>query len=524
MRASFSRCWRRPDDDLSCGSPASNNHVRCPYRIVDQATGREIDWINQYLDYETLRRLADNTLRTYAHELLHFLRWWESVHHTDAVTKDALTESTLLDYVRFQSSQERELTGGTINQRVAIVDRALRIIFPDAPRQIAPGFQTDLLAACTHGHRQTTARLEPVASKDSQTNHRAPVRRRGGTILVQFSYLTGLGHRGIDAAAGTPVARSPGSESRRSAVVRKRRSACAARATRPVSCRWLRKRTQLLDHYLRLERPQTSTNRSVCFSQGTRPRRPDDSRGVALTVSPSSSDHRRKDCQPPSVPPHLRLRYGARRRQPSGPHAVDGTCANPDHARSICKSLLWRSISNMREPSRSTSGPYRNAVMKLSRHAPLEHPLAHQFQRAVESLTAALVPDSARQYRGTARDFLIYLGEDHPDVCFVKSVAPRPAHPRLVHPSALTYPPLAPAVYICRLMRLRCILEELAWTAQLPDLAHLIRREDFPRPPQRLPRALTAAAGSINPTGVAAPQRSAGQCLPAAAPYRYAHR
>src|SRR6266567_5484510 len=41
-------------------------------------------------------------------------------------------------------------------------------------------------------------------------------------------------------------------------------------------------------------------------------------------------------------------------------------------------------------------------------------------------------------------------------------------------------------------MRLRCILEELAWTAQLPDLAHLIRREDSPRPPQRLPRALTA--------------------------------
>jgi integrase len=35
-------------------------------------------------------------------------------------------------------------------------------------------------------------------------------------------------------------------------------------------------------------------------------------------------------------------------------------------------------------------------------------------------------------------------------------------------------------------------LEELAWTAQLPDLAHLIRREDSPRPPQRLPRALTA--------------------------------
>jgi len=120
----------------------SNNHVRCPYRIVDQATGREIDWINQYLDYEMLRRLADTTLRTYAHELLHFLRWWEGVHHTDVVTKDALTQTTLLEYVRFQSGQERELTGATINQRVAIVDRALRITFPDAPHQAAPVLQT----------------------------------------------------------------------------------------------------------------------------------------------------------------------------------------------------------------------------------------------------------------------------------------------------------------------------------------------------------------------------------------------
>jgi hypothetical protein len=119
----------------------STNQAKCPYRVVVQGTGREIDWINQYLDYETLRRLADSTLKSYAHELLHFLRWWESVHHTDAINKDALTESTLLDYVRFQSSQQRKLTGGTINQRVAIVDRALRIVFPDAPRQIAPGFQ-----------------------------------------------------------------------------------------------------------------------------------------------------------------------------------------------------------------------------------------------------------------------------------------------------------------------------------------------------------------------------------------------
>jgi integrase len=126
--------------------------------------------------------------------------------------------------------------------------------------------------------------------------------------------------------------------------------------------------------------------------------------------------------------------------------------------------------------------------VKLSRHVPVDHPLALLFRRAVESLTAAQVHDSARQYRGTARDFLIYLGDDHPAVSSLDQLRRDPhilgwfTHLRS----------LAPAVYISRLMRLRCILEELAWTAQLPDLAHLIRREDSPRPPQRLPRALTA--------------------------------
>jgi integrase len=117
------------------------HQARSPFRVVEQSTGREVAWINRYLDYETLRRVADTTLRSYAHELLYFLRWWESVHHTDAMTEKALTESTLLDYVRFQSSRQPPLSGATINHRIAIVDRALRATFPDAPTPAVPGFQ-----------------------------------------------------------------------------------------------------------------------------------------------------------------------------------------------------------------------------------------------------------------------------------------------------------------------------------------------------------------------------------------------
>ena len=130
--------------------------------------------------------------------------------------------------------------------------------------------------------------------------------------------------------------------------------------------------------------------------------------------------------------------------------------------------------------------------MKRSRLASVEHPLALRFQRSFESLTASLHWDSARPYRGTVRNFPIYLGDNHPAVASLDQLRHDPhILGWFTHLRSQT-PPLAPAVYINRLTHLRRILEELAWTAQLPELAHLIRREDFPRPPQRLPRALTA--------------------------------
>jgi site-specific recombinase XerD len=117
------------------------NQAHSAYRVVEQETGREIEWINRYLDYQSLRRVSPHTLRSYAHELLHFLRWWEGTHHTDEISVGALSESTLLDYVRFQSAAPGEVSGATINQRVAIAERALRSTFPQAPAQVAPELQ-----------------------------------------------------------------------------------------------------------------------------------------------------------------------------------------------------------------------------------------------------------------------------------------------------------------------------------------------------------------------------------------------
>jgi len=54
--------------------------------------------------------------------------------------------------------------------------------------------------------------------------------------------------------------------------------------------------------------------------------------------------------------------------------------------------------------------------MNRARRPPLSHPLAPVFDRAVESLCAALSPDTARHYRGTVRNFLSHLGAAHPSL------------------------------------------------------------------------------------------------------------
>lgn len=116
-----------------------------PFRIIEQRTGREIDWANRFLDREYVRRLADTSLRLYAHSLLHFVRWWARLHHTGEIRECDLTESTLLDYLRFQSALQPLPSGSTINARIAVVDRAIHNEFPNAPCQIARGFHQRFL-------------------------------------------------------------------------------------------------------------------------------------------------------------------------------------------------------------------------------------------------------------------------------------------------------------------------------------------------------------------------------------------
>src|ERR1700686_3397064 len=116
------------------------SHAHRPFRVIQQ-NGREVEWINRFLDQQRVRGVADSTLRSYAHDLLHFLRWWAAAHKTAAITKEALTASTFLDYIRRQVGQNPAPAAASVNRRVGTAERAMRLEFPDVPRLFAPGFQ-----------------------------------------------------------------------------------------------------------------------------------------------------------------------------------------------------------------------------------------------------------------------------------------------------------------------------------------------------------------------------------------------
>src|SRR5260370_6487856 len=199
-------------------------------------------------------RLAKKSLYSYAHSLLHFVRWWEGVHHTGDISKEDLTESTLLDYVRFQSSRQPPPSATTINDRVACADRAIRNEFPDAPCQVAHGFHQPFLHRRPMGLgrprfeisrlrlREPKLNIVPLAV-DEVARFWSSCRNARDLAIVGLMLLHGLRSAEVIALNRDDVLLSEGQ-----LRVRGKGSKLRLLPLAPET-------TQLLDHYLRLERP-----------------------------------------------------------------------------------------------------------------------------------------------------------------------------------------------------------------------------------------------------------------------------
>ncbi len=240
-------------------SQQTSSDGQSPVRVVDQATGDGVGWINRFLDREYVRRVADRTLRLYAHHLMYFVRWWERLHHTSEIVEADLTESTLLEYVRFQSGQQPQPSGCTINARVAVVDRALRNEFPQSPCQVARGFHQPYLRRNPMGlgrPRMSVSRLRVKVPKrnivplsvDEVARFWSSFRNSRDLAIVGLMLLQGLRSMEVLALNRDDVLLPEGQ-------IRVRGKGSKIRFL-PLAPEAI----QLLDHYLRVERPRNSTN------------------------------------------------------------------------------------------------------------------------------------------------------------------------------------------------------------------------------------------------------------------------
>lgn len=228
--------------------------VHSPFSVIEEETGQCVGWINRYLDREYVRRLADKSLRSYAHSLLHFVRWWESGHHTGDISEADLTASTLLDYVRFQSSCQPPPSASTINDRVACADRAIRNEFPDAPCQVAHGFHQVYLHRRPLGLGRPRFDLSRLRVRESRltivplsveevARFWSSFRNARDLAIVGMMLMHGL--RSAEVIA---LNREDALLSEAQLRVRGKGSKLRFLPLAPET-------TQLLDHYLRLERP-----------------------------------------------------------------------------------------------------------------------------------------------------------------------------------------------------------------------------------------------------------------------------
>jgi integrase len=256
--------------------PQNPNSAQSPIRVIEHETGREVVWVNRYLDREYVRRLADTTLRACAYNLLHFVRWWESLHHTGEVVERDLTESTLLDYLKFQSNHRPAIASTTINVRICIADRALRNEFPEAPFPMAQGFQHPYLRRGPLGlgrRRLAISRLrvrvpkrQPVPlSVDEVARFWSSFRTARDLAIVGLMLLQGLRSAEVLALNEDDVLLSE-------AQLRVRGKGNKLRFL-PLAPETV----QLLDHYRLLERPQVGTTALFISLKGR-------ARGIRMTL------------------------------------------------------------------------------------------------------------------------------------------------------------------------------------------------------------------------------------------------
>jgi len=165
------------------------------------------------------------------------------------------------------------------------------------------------------------------------------------------------------------------------------RSACAAKAARSAFCCWLPKPFSC-STTICAGATRSLGSRFVCFAQRTGPRYPDDVSGIAIPI-PLSPNHGRHARQSP------RFRHTFASDMVRAGVSLPARMQLMGHAH-IHTTLVYVKVAPLevyqqyaRAMAQHIRPLPRRPIVSRSRRPPLQHPLAHLFGRAVDSLTAA---------------------------------------------------------------------------------------------------------------------------------------
>jgi integrase len=199
----------------------------------------------------------------------------KSVRHTGDIREGDLTESTLLDYVRFQSGQQPRPSPSVINDRVAVADRAIRNEFPAAPCQIARGFHHAFLQRKPMGLGRRQVAMSRLRVKVPQRNIVPLSVKEVARFWSSFRTARDLAIVGLMLLQGLRSA-EVWALNRDDALLSEAQLRVRGKGNKFRFLPLAPETVQLLEHYLRLERPDPCSAALFVSLQGRM-------RGVRMT-------------------------------------------------------------------------------------------------------------------------------------------------------------------------------------------------------------------------------------------------
>src|ERR1022692_3218436 len=287
---------------LIMAPPTATQAGACPYRVLDEQD-HEVAWVNDFLDAQHTRQLSPRSLRAYAYDLLHFARWFQS--QPQAISD--LTESTLLDYVRHQLNQQPQPTPQTVNHRLTYTTRC-PLGFGRPHRTTAFGLRL----------KQPQRVIQPL-SAEQVANFWASFRTFRDLAVVGLMLLDGLRSCEILTLQLEDLKLADAQLH----VLGKGRK----QRTLPLPSEIL----EVLQNYLRLERPLTNSPYLFISLKGRRRGQPMTPVWTPLAIPPSSIAEHGSFRQSAPISTYFRSGHGARGHLLTRPPAPHGSCADSHH-------------------------------------------------------------------------------------------------------------------------------------------------------------------------------------------------